>query len=83
MGSTPILVTMITPIVIKIHNTKRDVVVTYIKKDNSFYKKEIRDRQHKLRIKEVIYGGVFNYYNESMDFTYSIQEGGKILIDNR
>jgi len=73
---------MITPIVIQ---TQRPcgLKVTYIEKEHNFYEKTIRERQHKCRIKEVIYGGCFGYYAEGMDFTNAINAGSKIVIDNR
>jgi len=57
--------------------------VTYIKKTDSFYRKTIRELQHKCRIKEVIYGGVYGYYAEGMNFTKSLEAGSVITIDNR
>ncbi len=74
---------MITKIVVKIKNGVNGVEVNYLEKTDSFYRNTIREKQHKCRIKEVIYGGVFSYYSDTMDFTYSLECGGKILIDNR
>ena len=76
------VIMMIAQIVIKV-KSNIGVEVTYIEKSDSFYNKEVRKLQHKCRIKEVIYGGVFNYYDDMMDFTNSINAGGIIIIDNR
>jgi len=70
------------PIVIQIER-KDGTKVSYLKKTERYHKSEIRDRQHKCRIKETIYGGVFGYYCEGMDFTLSLSVGSKITIDNR
>lgn len=73
---------MISPIVIQIKKPS-GLLITYIKKESSFYSKTLRERQHKCRIKEMIYGGVYSYYAEGMNFTKSIEAGGEITIDNR
>ena len=77
------LIVMITKIIVKIKNGVNGVEVNYLEKTKSFYRNEHRQKQHKCRIKEVIYGGVFTYYSDTMDFTYSLSNGGKFLIDNR
>lgn len=71
---------MISSIVIKVVR-KDGKVVTYI--DNKNPKSELRAKQHKCRIKEVIYGGAFGYYCEGMDFNISLQVGSTIVIDRR
>lgn len=73
---------MITPVMIQIEK-ENGYKVTYIKKADSFYEKTIRERQHKCKIKEVIYGDCFNYYDEGMCFKNSLLSGSKIVIDNR
>ena len=40
--------------------------------------KTLHEAHHRLRIKQVIYGEIFTYYCEGMDFSRST-----ILIDNR
>lgn len=73
---------MISPTVIQIQ-TKSGKINTYIKKPDNFYDKALRDLQHKCRVKEVIYGGCFVYYDDEMDFTCALNAGSTILIDNR
>jgi len=77
------LIVMITKIIVKIKNGVNGVETNYLEKTGTFYRNDIRQKQHKCRIKEVIYGDVFTYYNDTMDFTYSLEVGGEILIDNR
>ena len=74
---------MISKVIVKIKNGVNGVETNYLEKTKSFYKNDIRQKQHKCRIKEVIYGGVFTYYSDTMNFTNSIEAGGKFLIDNR
>lgn len=72
----------ISPIVIKLERPDGSTV-TYVEETGDYEKKTIRERQHKLRIKEVIYGGCFGYYRDEMDFSNLPNIGYKILIDNR
>ena len=74
---------MISKVIVKIKNGVNGVESHYLEKSGAFYRNTIREKQHKCRIKEVIYGGVFSYYSDTMDFTYSLSVGGKFLIDNR
>lgn len=71
---------MITKIIIQTQRPN-GLKVTYL--ENLDKHKSIRDLQHKCRIKEVIYGGVFVYYSDGMDFTNAINAGSIITIDNR
>lgn len=55
--------------------TKNQGLLTYLRiKDVS----NLPKLQHKLRIKQVIYGRLFHVYNNEMDFSNS-----QILIDKR
>lgn len=73
---------MITHIVIKIKN-KNGILVNYLEPGDYLHANEIRKIQHKCRIKEVIYGEVFTYYDIDMDFSNSLKSGSEIIIDNR
>ena len=41
------------------------------------------DLRHKLRIKEAVFGRLFAWYNNEMNFDYAIEKGSVILIDKR
>ena len=76
-----------------IGNQKDGVVVIYIKpnwnkliidhtdegKKLSISKKTLFDMHHKLRVKGVIYGYIFNYYNTEMNFTLATSLGWKFI----
>ena len=48
--------------------SKKGVLVTYIKPKPNKNGFELR---HRTKFKELIYGGIFTYYNEEMDFSKS------------
>lgn len=73
---------MIIPIVVQLQR-EDGTKVSYLKKTERYHKSELREKQHKCRIKEVIYGGVFGYYCEGMDFTLALESGRIMTIDNR
>jgi hypothetical protein len=73
---------MIAKIVIQIERLDGNRI-TYIEKSDTFYEKTIIERKHKCRIKETIYGGLFTYYDDEMDFGNSFIAGSKIIIDTR
>ena len=50
-------------------------IVNYIKPN---MKTDNHKRLHKLRIKQILFGGIYTYYHPEMDFSNS-----KIITDNR
>lgn len=59
---------------------RKTVYISLSEKDKS---KNNFQLLHKLRIKQVIYGDAFTYYNPQMDFTYCLNNGCTIEQDNR
>lgn len=58
-----------------------DRIISYI--NINIKNKDLPSIHHKLRLKEVIFGGTFAVYHPEMDFTNAINAGHKIIIDNR
>lgn len=56
---------------------------TYLWLSSSDNNKNNFQLQHKLRIKQIIYGHIFTYYHPQMDFTFCLNNGCKIITDNR
>ncbi len=73
---------MIATIVIQIEKPS-GLKVTYINRGETFYRKTLAQVQHKCKVKEVIYGGAYTYFDEGMDFTFSLDSGSVITVDNR
>lgn len=70
---------MITPIIVQL--TRKDgTKVNYLKKSSN---NDVCKMLHKCRIKEVIYGGVFAYYADGMNFNHALSVGSILTIDNR
>lgn len=45
--------------------------------------KTLHQLNHKNRIKQIIYGEIFTYYHDEMDFTHALNNGCKIILDER
>ncbi len=45
--------------------------------------KSLFQLQHKMRVKQILFGGAFTYYHTEMDFTNAVNAGFKITTDNR
>lgn len=63
--------------------TNKGIRLTYLfKKENDKYKNNFF-LHHRTQLKQVLFGGIFTYYNPEMDFTNALNTGSKIIIDNR
>lgn len=70
---------MITPIIVQLQRIDGTKVNYLKKKDNN----DVSKMLHKCRLKEVIYGGVFAYYADGMNFQHALDARSKITIDER
>lgn len=52
--------------------------VNYMKMPDDFKSEHLYKLQHKSRVKQILFGQIFTYFHNDMDFSKS-----KIIIDNR
>ena len=63
--------------------SSKGIKTNYIFLSEKDKKKTLFELQHKMRVKQILFGEVFTYYNEEMDFTFALNNGCKILTDKR
>lgn len=61
--------------------TNKGIKLTYLFRTEKDKGKTNFELQHRTRVKQILFGGIFTYYHEEMDFTNAIKDD-KILINN-